>query len=391
MSVKSVWFAMVLLGGLMAECSAYAAELPSRMIVSDCKYQQLKGQVRLITQANHYSLIEAVLDDELLAKLHSNDGACGKFLNLAPFEQNSQSPEQLLFRLTQISGKRSGKTFTLKHEQEVRKALELISRDSIWQTMQHVTSYYNRSAKTKSGLAAAYWYQQEFDRMAKESGRADVESYFVKTGNKYEQPSVVTVIGKDKPGEAVVLGAHIDTLGGNMPGADDDASGIAVALEISRVLLSSGIALQHPVYIIAYAAEEQGLVGSSYVVNSFVKKNIAVKGVMQFDQAGFRANPEDKTIWLLDDYVDKSLTAFTAELLTHYVQVPVAYTHCGYACSDHANWTRAGYAATYPSATTLENDNPYVHSSKDTLHIISLEHMYHFAQLGLAFALESGL
>src|SRR5690606_4306994 len=140
----------------------------------------------------------------------------------------------------------------------------------------------------------------------------DVSSYYIQTGTRYKQPSVVTLIGKGKRGAAIVIGAHIDTLSGNKPGADDDASGIAVSLEVSRVLLASKLKLDRPVYIIAYAAEEMGLVGSSYVVEEFLDRKIPVTAVMQLDQAGYRANPADQTIWLIDDYVDKGLTSFTA-------------------------------------------------------------------------------
>ena len=112
---------------------------------------------------------------------------------------------------------------------------------------------------------------------------------------------------------------------------------------------------------------------------------------MQLDQAGYRADPKDQAIWLMKDYVDAQLTQFMAALLIHYVKIPVAYTECGYACSDHANWSQQGFSACYPSGTTLDNDNPYLHSSEDKLEIINLDHLVNFTKLGLAFAVELGL
>ena len=239
-------------------------------------------------------------------------------------------------------------------------------------------------------MEAAQWFKDKFDELAKLSHRTDVRSYFIKTG-KYKQPSVVTVIGKDLPGEAVVIGAHIDTLSGNKPGADDDASGITVILEVARILLASNFEFKHPIYVIAYAAEERGLVGSGYVVEEFVKQAIPVKAVMQLDQAGYRANSKDNTIWLLTDYVDKKLNKFGAKLLTYYVNIPVSYTRCGYACSDHAVWHQKGFSSFYPSATTLDDDNPFIHTSQDRLEIINLDHMVNFTKLGLAFVIELSL
>ncbi|CAM2731241.1 M20/M25/M40 family metallo-hydrolase [Legionella worsleiensis] len=366
-----------------------------QLVVSNCMLKPLADKVRIIHHSAEFSIIETTLNKEILTILHENKSKCGKFFNLDAYHssrpQSTLSAEQLIKKFTQNKEMHSNTSYPVQHEKQVYTLYELIDPSKIWQSNQHLTSYLNRSAKTTSGIAAAHWFKLQFDTLAKEYGRTDVDSYFVTTGKKYPQPSVVTVIGKNKAGAAIVIGAHVDTLDGNMPGADDDSSGIAVTLEIARTLLASEIQLDNPVYLIAYAAEERGLVGSGYVVRHFIQHKIPVKAVMQLDQAGFRANPRDKTIWLLKDYVDANLTQFLAQLLTEYVKIPVGYTRCGYACSDHANWTKEGFSACYPSATTLNDDNPFIHSSEDKLDIINLEHMVNFTKLGLAFVAELGL
>lgn len=81
--------------------------------------------------------------------------------------------------------------------------------------------------------------EKTFDDMSETNGRTDTASFFVKTGSYYKQPSLVTVIGKDINAPAVVIGAHMDTLDGRMPGAGDDGSGSSSIMEMARVLLSS--------------------------------------------------------------------------------------------------------------------------------------------------------
>ncbi|HAT1775961.1 M20/M25/M40 family metallo-hydrolase [Legionella pneumophila] len=366
-----------------------------RIIVSNCLYEQLKDKARLIAQSAHFSFIAIPIDENITNTLQKMRPVCGNYLNAEPYIQQTSNrfldSQKLLDKLTSYHSVSTASPYPINHDAQVHSLFEQIDPAKIWQTNQHLTSYLNRSAKSRTGVEAAQWFKQQFDTLAQDYGRKDVESYFVKTGNKFIQPSVVTVIGKDKPGEAIVIGAHIDTLDGNMPGADDDSSGISVELEMARVLFSSNFELNRPIYFIAYAAEERGLIGSGYVVQDFLQKKIPVKAVMQLDQAGYRANAKDQTIWLLKDYVDKGLTEFTAELLTRYVKIPVGYTKCGYACSDHVNWTNEGFKTTYPSATTLDDDNPYVHTSNDTLDILNLEHMVNFTKLGLAFIVELGL
>lgn len=385
----------LLLMALSFNLSANQLPVKNKLIVTNCMYQKLANLATLITRTDKYTLIEIEMNDQVVNVLRGSRRACGGFLNIEPYKklmlQQQINENQLLINLTNSRTIFRHDEYRIRHDAQVTPLLKQIDRSNLWGYMQHLTSYVNRAANSQTGVLAAQWFKDQIDSMAKDYHRNDVQSYLVATGKKYKQPSVVTVIGKEKPGAAVVIGAHIDTLKGNMPGADDDASGIATILEVSRMLLSSGINFDHPIYVIAYAAEEQGLVGSGYVVQSFLDKKTPVKAVLQFDQAGFRANPKDNTIWLLDDYVDSKLTKFLANLTTHYVNIPVSYTHCGYACSDHANWHLNGFPVCYPSAATLDDDNDNVHTSNDRLETISLDHLENFAKLGLAFVVELGL
>jgi len=74
----------------------------------------------------------------------------------------------------------------------------------------------------------------------------------------------------DRP---VILGAHYDHLGidpaGNSlyPGADDNASGISIMLEVGAKL-SRAFSPQRPVLFVAFTGEESGLLGSQYFVDN---------------------------------------------------------------------------------------------------------------------------
>jgi leucyl aminopeptidase len=116
-------------------------------------------------------------------------------------------------------------------------------------------------------------------------------------------------------------------------------------MEVARVLLASSLTFERPIYLIWYAAEERGLVGSQYVVRRFLRKKIPVKAVIQFDMTGFRNDANDPTMWVFRHYTDKMLSDYIAELIKTYIKVPVVYSRCGYACSDHASWMSAGIPA----------------------------------------------
>jgi len=80
--------------------------------------------------------------------------------------------------------------------------------------------------------------------------------------NRITTKNVVAEIkGVEKPEEIVILGAHLDSwdLG---PGAADNALGVSIALETSRILANLEIPLRRTVRFVLFSGEEQGLVGS---------------------------------------------------------------------------------------------------------------------------------
>jgi hypothetical protein len=65
--------------------------------------------------------------------------------------------------------------------------------------------------------------------------------------------------------ECIVLGAHLDHLGycyELMPGANDNASGVAILIEVMRALKEFSPSLKRSVVFAAFGAEEQALIGS---------------------------------------------------------------------------------------------------------------------------------
>jgi Zn-dependent M28 family amino/carboxypeptidase len=82
------------------------------------------------------------------------------------------------------------------------------------------------------------------------------------------------------------IAAHYDSVP-DCPGADDNASGLAVMLECARVLAGAGFS--HPVGFIAFNAEEDGLLGSrDFVTNGLPALGIPVRAVHVLEMVGFR-------------------------------------------------------------------------------------------------------
>ena len=79
-------------------------------------------------------------------------------------------------------------------------------------------------------------------------------------GTCAEVVNVLAVVAGARPGRAVALVSHHDSVGAG-PGASDDGAGVAVALETARALLA-GPPLPRPVFLLFTDGEEAGLLGS---------------------------------------------------------------------------------------------------------------------------------
>ena len=82
--------------------------------------------------------------------------------------------------------------------------------------------------------------------------------------------NIVARFGPDA-GPLTVIGAHYDACG-PLPGADDNASGVAGLIELARLL--DGRTLAHPVELVAYSTEEPPYFGSSWMGSAFHAKSL---------------------------------------------------------------------------------------------------------------------
>ena len=167
-------------------------------------------------------------------------------------------------------------------------------------------------APGSAGMNKAIDYIVEKFKAAGLQPGADDGSYFQTwdevidaNGNKAAVKNIIGIIPGTNPDlkdESVVICAHYDHLGlgwpgankGNEgkihPGADDNASGVSVMLELAE-LLGKNIKPQRTVIFVAFASEESGLRGSKYYVQN-MKRFPAKKviGVLNFDTVGRLGN-----------------------------------------------------------------------------------------------------
>ena len=292
--------------------------------------------------------------------------------------------------------------YTLDNRTTVERWLPQVQEQRIYDTINHLSSYRNRYYASPFGKTSAEWIRSHWQSLA--AGRSDVTTeLFTACANCSTQPSVIlTITGWDLPNEVVVLGGHLDSINASnrndlnqlAPGADDDASGIATLTETLRIALSEGWRPRRTVKFMGYAAEEVGLRGSNAIAQSFRSSGVNVVGVLQLDMTNYKsgAGPDMK---LITDYSNADLKNFSVTLFDTYL-APMGLTRgsvaCGYACSDHASWTNAGYPAAMMFEAGGPNGSfPYIHTTSDTLATMgeSAQNSVKFAQFALAYLAET--
>jgi carboxypeptidase Q len=88
----------------------------------------------------------------------------------------------------------------------------------------------------------------------------DIRNWFKMGPVKYHNV-VATLRGTTYPDEYIVIGGHFDAFTGGTGGVDD-GSGFAPGMEAIRLIAAAGAKPKRSIMFIAFAAEEQGLVGS---------------------------------------------------------------------------------------------------------------------------------
>lgn len=340
-----------------------------------------------VIQSAHTAVyrVEANLLPRLSDLMHDRFKRCGGFYAHDTLEEAKKD-------LAAPRAVPAGISYTIDQQAAVKPLLGLVKEAEIRGTIQAMSGYNNRYYVSDTGVAAARWLHGRWQGFAAKLPGASAALY---THKGWKQPSVIlTIPGTDKADEIVVLGGHLDSINGwggeksRAPGADDNASGIATLTEAVRVLSESGFKPRRTVQFMGYSAEEVGLRGSQEIAKKYAQEGKKVVAVIQFDMTNFKGSPED--MFILTDNVDAGLTAYLGKLIDAYLSVTRSTTKCGYACSDHASWTKAGFPAAMSFESSFEGYNQDIHTEKDTLAASggSAEHSVNFAKLAVAFAME---
>src|SRR5690554_2557193 len=186
--------------------------------------------------------------------------------------------------------------YSITEEAFVRECLDIVDGDNIEAEILELQAYGTRYHTKPQAQQAVLNQQAKWDAMIAASGRTDVHTRIYEHVNTPMPSVILTFEGANTPDEFVIIGGHIDSTSwrsDDAPGADDNASGIASLNEMVRVLLEKEFVPGRTIEVMAFAAEEIGLVGSDEIAAEYFNNTIDVIAYVQFDMTAYNGSADD--------------------------------------------------------------------------------------------------
>ena len=291
---------------------------------------------------------------------------------------------------------------------QVRKIVAQVSADRIEAILQKLESFETRntfSATHEPGRGIGAARQWIHDELRSYSPRLQVryDSYHVKKkGRVFRNVEIVNVVallpGTVHPDRYFVVSGHYDSLNlrkqdadastprylaretdndkiaaAYAPGVVDDGSGTAAVIELARVF--SQYEFENSILFVAFAAEEQGLVGSSLFAARAKEDGLKIEGVLNNDIIGsveqpdsgrddtrirvFSESPEDSMSRQIARYVRDVGGRYVDEITVDTIFRADRFGRGG----DHTSFNQKGYPAVR-FTTPMENYD-HQHSPTD--------------------------
>jgi Zn-dependent M28 family amino/carboxypeptidase len=255
---------------------------------------------------------------------------------------------------------------------DIDSLMALVSVDSVTAYIQTLQDFRTRYTCTDSFWAAGDWVASKFASWGYDSLSFQE---FTTPFQCLSRNVIATRIGDMNPDQFIIVVGHYDAVvydGGNpnlwAPGADDNATGTAMTMEIARVL--GDMSFKKSVRFITFGAEEQGLIGSWYYVVDALYREENIVYMINADMIG---NVSDSFL----DFVIRC-----SENGEHYGEVvaQLALEHTPlipnvqvgeWSGSDHYPFQQAGFRTIY----SAEGDfSPNWHTGTDIIDNIDLDY-----------------
>ena len=279
--------------------------------------------------------------------------------------------------------------FLLLRDERTPGMMDVISIENLKQHVQDIHFDRNPYDRYLELEQVSQYIQREFLKI----GLEVKEDFFQWEGRSYKN-ILAEKKGTTSPDKVLIVGAHYDTVPGS-PGADDNASAIAVLLEVARNIQT--ISLGSTLKWIAFSLEEYDYAGSAHYAAKAKKEGEKILGMISLEMVGFTSPKQNYPPYLnpkyypnVGDFIgiignerSKALLEIVRRSFkTHIPQLPSEFLIVPgngegmeeVRLSDHSPFWDQGFPALMVTDTAFLR-NPNYHLPSDTMETLDFEFM----------------
>ncbi|MEN3043781.1 MAG: M20/M25/M40 family metallo-hydrolase [Candidatus Hydrothermales bacterium] len=280
------------------------------------------------------------------------------------------------------------------YNQEIADIIQRVSLDSIYDVIYKLQKFWTRHYLSDSMYKSRLWIKSKLENYG----------YFMREhiffyGGREQANIIATKYGILDTLNPIIITAHYDSRGlnwwqppyGPAPGADDNASGVSLLIEVARIIKDMNF--NYTIKFVAFAAEEPGLIGSQKLADYYIQNNRRIKYLFNVDMIGGDINYLNNRViveWDMGNQVDSNDNksfAYAETLATMYNLYTTLNTVYGNIfASDYLPFEAYGY-------TTLGLFEYYFnsgyHSEDDIVDSLDINYATTIIKGALAFILHT--
>ena len=271
--------------------------------------------------------------------------------------------------------------------------LDQVNMDSLKATVQHMQDYGSRLWNSNNAFACSDWIAGRMEALGLE---VEQQPFYASTwtGSGQAAPNVIGIQrGTLYPDTYVVCGSHFDSFsweafsGGQCPGADDNATGVASVLESARIMTQ--YEFEYSIVYCAYGCEEMGLYGSEAYASRCQQEGMDIIGYFNNDMNGYLYGDQIHIDCIYPNSVEPIGTYYMNVGSVYFPELPIRHVNFNEGDSDHTSFNNHGYMGIYPFED-YQHYSPYIHTPNDLIgnSVNSFEMSQQYCRMNIACLAE---
>lgn len=223
-----------------------------------------------------------------------------------------------------------------------------------------------------------------------------IKTYNNITYQQWQYNVIASITGRTYPDSVCLVGGHYDNIlktGTGNPlasgyGANDNASGVAAAIEIARVMKKANYSPRNTIRFIAYGAEELGLFGSYYQSGKSKSGDDKIKIMLNNDMIAYSPSV-NKAEWYVNiiDYENShNIRKIAESMAERYTELKYVNINTSSKQSDSYPYFVNGFRALFFTSNTTD---PNYHTPGDIAANCNFEYCREIVKISCAMLVEA--